>query len=107
MSSKLTYILGKLGAIISQIGFAYLKDIGGDRGDRAFIGRLFLILAFFMLTGVFSTLLIEETKGRSLEGELSFVFLPQALKSDDVRTIATQIYRVNRRMVLSQVAPAP
>ncbi|KAF8596750.1 phosphate transporter [Ceratobasidium sp. AG-I] len=56
---------GKLGAIISQIGFAFMKDIGGR--DGAFIGHLFQILAFFMLTGVFSTLLIEETKGRTLE----------------------------------------
>ena len=49
-----------------------MKDIGGRNG--AFIGHLFQILAFFMLTGIFSTLLIEETKGRTLEGQFSSGF---------------------------------
>ncbi|KAI9460368.1 phosphate transporter [Russula earlei] len=55
---------GKLGAVISQVGFARLKDIGGP---NKFLGHIFEILAFFMLTGIFSTLLIPETKGRTLE----------------------------------------
>lgn len=58
---------GKLGAIIAQVGFARLKDIGGT---NAFIGHILEIFAFFMLTGLFATTLIEETKGRTLE-ELS------------------------------------
>lgn len=58
---------GKLGAIVAQVGFARLKDIGGP---SQFIKHILEIFALFMLTGIFSTLLIEETKGRSLE-ELS------------------------------------
>ncbi|CAA7267758.1 unnamed protein product [Cyclocybe aegerita] len=58
---------GKLGAIVAQVGFSQLKDIGGR--DQ-FVGHILKIFAFFMLTGVFSTLLLPETKKRSLE-ELS------------------------------------
>jgi len=61
---------GKLGAIIAQVGFARLIDIGGPTGGNAFLKHILEIFAFFMLTGIFSTLLIPETKQRSLE-ELS------------------------------------
>ncbi|KAG1875500.1 major facilitator superfamily domain-containing protein [Suillus subalutaceus] len=55
---------GKLGAIVAQVGFARLVNIGGT---GAFIGHIMEIFAFFMFTGIFSTLLIPETKQRSLE----------------------------------------
>jgi len=55
---------GKLGAIVAQVGFARLKDIGGP---NRFVQHILEIFAFFMLTGVFSTMLIPETKGRTLE----------------------------------------
>jgi len=55
---------GKLGAICAQGGFGLLKDIGGS---NMFINHILEIFAFFMLTGIFSTLLIPETMGRSLE----------------------------------------
>ncbi|OZJ05822.1 hypothetical protein BZG36_00955 [Bifiguratus adelaidae] len=58
---------GKLGAVIAQIGFGMLKDIGGPSGSGAFVDKLLCIFAAFMLSGCFSTLLIPETKGRSLE----------------------------------------
>jgi PHS family inorganic phosphate transporter-like MFS transporter len=58
---------GKLGAIVAQVGFAQLKDIGGT---NKFVKHILEIFAFFMLTGIFSTLLLPETKGKSLE-ELS------------------------------------
>ncbi|KAJ8072571.1 hypothetical protein AAF712_009393 [Marasmius tenuissimus] len=58
---------GKLGAIVAQVGFARLKDIGGK---NKFVKHILEIFALFMLTGIFSTLLIPETKGKSLE-ELS------------------------------------
>jgi PHS family inorganic phosphate transporter-like MFS transporter len=58
---------GKLGAIVAQVGFASLRNIGGT---NAFVGHILEIFAFFMLTGIFSTLLIPETKGKTLE-ELS------------------------------------
>lgn len=55
---------GKLGAVISQVGFAQMANIGGT---NKFVKHIIEILAFFMLTGVFSTLLIKETKQQSLE----------------------------------------
>jgi len=58
---------GKLGAILAQVGFARLKDIGGT---NAFVKHILQIFAFFMLTGIASTLLLPETKGKTLE-ELS------------------------------------
>lgn len=58
---------GKLGAIVAQVGFAQLKDIGGT---NQFVKHILEIFALFMLTGIFSTLLLPETKGKSLE-ELS------------------------------------
>jgi len=58
---------GKLGAVVAQVGFARMKDIGGK---NHFVQHILEIFAFFMLTGIFSTLLLPETKGKSLE-ELS------------------------------------
>ncbi|PPQ69014.1 hypothetical protein CVT24_000089 [Panaeolus cyanescens] len=58
---------GKLGAIVAQAGFSNLKDIGGA---NKFVKHILEIFAFFMLTGIFSTLLLPETKGKTLE-ELS------------------------------------
>jgi len=58
---------GKLGAVVAQVGFARLKNIGGP---NAFVGHILEIFALFMLTGIFSTLLLPETKNKSLE-ELS------------------------------------
>src|SRR6266436_4087298 len=55
---------GKLGAVVAQVGFARMKDIGGP---NQFIKHILEIFAFFMLTGIFSTLLIPETMGRTLE----------------------------------------
>ncbi|KAF9496828.1 MFS general substrate transporter [Pleurotus eryngii] len=55
---------GKLGAIIAQVAFVWLKDVGGK--DQ-FIEHIFEIFAFFMLTGIFSTLLLPETRNRTLE----------------------------------------
>ncbi|BGP08206.1 Inorganic phosphate transporter PHO84 [Rhodotorula toruloides] len=58
---------GKFGAIIAQIMAFKLKDRGGK---NAFVPHILEIFALFMLTGVFSTLLLPETKGKTLE-ELS------------------------------------
>jgi PHS family inorganic phosphate transporter-like MFS transporter len=55
---------GKFGAIVAQVGFAKLVNIGGT---NKFINHIMEIFALFMLTGIFSTLLIPETKQRSLE----------------------------------------
>jgi len=58
---------GKLGAIISQVGFLKLKDIGGN---NQFVNHLFKIFGLFTFIGFLFTFLIPETKGLSLE-ELS------------------------------------
>jgi len=55
---------GKFGAIIAQVGFARLQNKGGP---GAFIKHILEIFALFMLTGIFSTLLLPETKNQTLE----------------------------------------
>ncbi|KZO99325.1 MFS general substrate transporter [Calocera viscosa TUFC12733] len=58
---------GKFGAVIAQIIFSRLQDLGGAPGSGNWIGHILEIFAFFMLTGVFSTLLLPETKRKTLE----------------------------------------
>jgi PHS family inorganic phosphate transporter-like MFS transporter len=58
---------GKLGAIVAQVGFSQMKDIGGK---GAFIPELIIIFAAFMFLGFLFTFFIPETAGKSLE-ELS------------------------------------
>ncbi|OCF55548.1 phosphate:H+ symporter [Kwoniella mangroviensis CBS 10435] len=55
---------GKLGAIVAQVGFSRLVNKGGK---NHFLKHILEIFALFMLTGVFSTMLLPETKGRTLE----------------------------------------
>jgi len=55
---------GKLGAIVAQVGFSNMKDIGGP---NAFMDKLLIIFAAFMLLGFAVTFFIPETKGKSLE----------------------------------------
>ncbi|KAI8365517.1 phosphate:H+ symporter [Blakeslea trispora] len=73
---------GKVGSIIAQVGFGLLKDIGGP---NAWIDHLLEIFAFFMLTGLVSSFLIPETKGKSLE-ELSGELPPrEKVETDQVK----------------------
>jgi len=58
---------GKTGAVVAQVGFARLVNIGGT---NKFVKHILEIFAFFMLTGIFSTMLLPETKQKTLE-ELS------------------------------------
>ncbi|KAG9293482.1 hypothetical protein G9A89_009206 [Geosiphon pyriformis] len=70
--------IGKLGAILAQFGFSRMKSIGGTQLDHkgpfnennAFVDKLLLMCAAFMVLGFGFTFLIPETKGKSLE-ELS------------------------------------
>ncbi|PCH42215.1 phosphate transporter [Wolfiporia cocos MD-104 SS10] len=55
---------GKIGAVVAQVVFQWLKDVGGT---NAFIGHILQIFGFFMLTGVVSTMLIPETNQKTLE----------------------------------------
>ncbi|KAF9418663.1 Inorganic phosphate transporter pho84 [Podila epigama] len=59
--------MGKLGAIVAQVGFSSLKDIGGK---NEFIPQLLQIFALFMFIGLLFTYFVPETKGKTLE-ELS------------------------------------
>ncbi|EMD33996.1 hypothetical protein CERSUDRAFT_159380 [Gelatoporia subvermispora B] len=55
---------GKLGAVLAQIAFQWLKDIGGE---NMWIGHIMQIFGALMITAIFSTLLIPETKQKTLE----------------------------------------
>ncbi|KAJ7203130.1 phosphate permease [Mycena pura] len=56
---------GKLGAIVAQLMFNSLVDPVNN--PKKFLDHSFEILALFMLIGLFSTMLVPETMGKSLE----------------------------------------
>ncbi|KAJ5633272.1 phosphate:H+ symporter [Penicillium lividum] len=60
---------GKIGAIIAQCVFGPLVNKGAAKGDTSgpWLNHVMQIFALFMLCGVFTTLLIPETKRQSLE----------------------------------------
>ncbi|CEG76208.1 Putative Phosphate:H symporter [Rhizopus microsporus] len=74
---------GKVGSIIAQVGFGLLKDIGGP---NKWINHLLQVFALFMLTGVFSSFLIPETKGKTLE-ELSGELPPRQNTDEQVKGV--------------------
>ncbi|EIW57720.1 inorganic phosphate transporter [Trametes versicolor FP-101664 SS1] len=55
---------GKFGAVVAQLAFQWLKDVGGP---NKFLDHILEIFAFFMFTGILSTLLIPETNQKTLE----------------------------------------
>jgi PHS family inorganic phosphate transporter-like MFS transporter len=57
--------IGKLGAIISQVGFFQLKDYGGVK--NAGIPMIIEIFFGFMVVGFLLTFLLPETRGKTLE----------------------------------------
>jgi len=81
---------GKLGAIVAQVGFARLKDIGGT---NVFVKHILELFAFFMLTGIFSTLLLPETKGLTLE-ELSHEPQEGFVKGTQIKWITLTLLRL-------------
>ena len=58
---------GKAGAILAAHGFSIMKDYGGEKGSSHFVPYLFGIFAIFMAVGFVFTVLVPETKGKSLE----------------------------------------
>jgi PHS family inorganic phosphate transporter-like MFS transporter len=81
---------GKLGAIVAQVGFSRLKDIGGS---NAWLDHILEIFAFFMLTGIFSTLLLPETKGLSLE-DLSHEDQSHFVRDSGIPPVSEEIARI-------------
>ncbi|KAF9914866.1 Inorganic phosphate transporter pho84 [Linnemannia zychae] len=57
--------MGKLGAIVAQIGFSELKDRNGVKNSG--IPQLLQIFALFMFVGLLFTYFVPETKGKTLE----------------------------------------
>ncbi|KAI0671903.1 inorganic phosphate transporter [Trametes maxima] len=55
---------GKFGAVVAQLAFQWLKDVGGP---NRFLDHILEIFAFFMFTGILSTMLIPETNQKTLE----------------------------------------
>nr|ODN89126.1 phosphate:H+ symporter [Cryptococcus depauperatus CBS 7841] len=76
---------GKLGAIVAQVGFSRMIDIGGK---GKFLPHILEIFAFFMLTGVLSTLLLPETMNRSLE-DLSHEDQENFVKDSNIPAVQT------------------
>lgn len=62
---------GKMGAILAQCVIGPLKDIGGAPGSSNWLNHVMQIFAGFMFCGIFTTLLLPETKRKTLE-ELSY-----------------------------------
>ncbi len=63
---------GKVGAIIAQVVFGPLRTRGAKPGATGaaaspWINHILQIFALFMLLGIFTTLLIPETKRKTLE----------------------------------------
>ncbi|KAE8553844.1 acid phosphatase pho5 [Talaromyces marneffei ATCC 18224] len=86
-SHGLSAASGKVGAIIAQCVFGPLIHRGAPAGssDTPWLNHVMQIFALFMLCGVFTTLLIPETKRKSLE-ELS----GENLYWDSTPTLANQ-----------------
>lgn len=58
---------GKLGAIIAAQFFPTLVDFGGKPKSNHFMGPTLIILGSLCFLGILFTMLLPETKGRSLE----------------------------------------
>jgi len=68
-SHGLSAASGKVGAIIAQVVFGPLRTKGAPPGSNAspWLNHVMQIFALFMLCGIFTTLLIPETKRKTLE----------------------------------------
>ncbi|KAJ1916747.1 hypothetical protein H4219_003617 [Mycoemilia scoparia] len=88
--------MGKLGAIISQVGFFQLKDRGGK---NAFIPQLIQIFALFMFIGLVFTWFIPETKGKTLEelsGEFDDDYTPEQTPLEDYQATPEYVQQAAR-----------
>jgi MFS transporter, PHS family, inorganic phosphate transporter len=70
-SHGISAAFGKLGSIIGQAAIAPLREVGGTPTNAdPWMDHVIQLYALFMLLGCGTTLLIKETKGKTLE-ELS------------------------------------
>ncbi|KAG8885763.1 Inorganic phosphate transporter pho84 [Tulasnella sp. 332] len=78
---------GKLGAVLAQVMFTLLLgQADGEDVENKQVKTILVILGFIMLTGIGSTMLLPETKGRTLEDlaneqEETDVYLEEASRS--------------------------
>lgn len=68
-SHGLSAASGKLGAIVAQVVIGPLRGRGAPKGssDSPWLNHVMQIFAFFMFCGIFTTMLIPETKRKTLE----------------------------------------
>lgn len=68
-SHGLSAASGKVGAIVAQVVFGPLRNKGAPPGTNTspWLNHIMQIFALFMLCGIFTTLLIPETKRKTLE----------------------------------------
>ncbi|KAI0366262.1 inorganic phosphate transporter [Pilatotrama ljubarskyi] len=76
---------GKFGAVVAQLAFQWLKDVGGP---NQFLDHILEIFAFFMFTGVLSTMLIPETNQKTLE------VLSNESQDDFIQPVPTSEYEM-------------
>jgi PHS family inorganic phosphate transporter-like MFS transporter len=87
--------MGKLGAIVSQLGFFQLKNVGGKNAGIPLIIQIF---SGFMILGLLFTFLLPETKGKTLEelsGEHHELNVPIKQKENDQENDQIQTNNVN------------
>jgi len=58
---------GKVGAVVAQVAFTPLSNRDATDTSRPWLNRVMQIFALFMLCGIFTSLLIPETKRKTLE----------------------------------------
>lgn len=85
---------GKLGAIISQVGFFQLKDHGGKNKGIPLILQIF---SGFMILGFLVTFLIPETKGKTLEELSGEDELDEEENSAELESLPTQKDAINEK----------
>ncbi|KAG9004300.1 Inorganic phosphate transporter pho84 [Tulasnella sp. JGI-2019a] len=92
---------GKLGAVLAQVMFTLLLGAADSKDDEnKQVKTILITLGFFMLTGIWSTLLLPETKGRTLEDlsneqEETNVYLQETFSVVDIEQPSTSTSRTN------------
>jgi PHS family inorganic phosphate transporter-like MFS transporter len=95
---------GKIGAIIAQVLIGPLRTRGASPGssDSPWLNHVMQIYSAFMFAGIFTTLLIPETKRKTLEqlaGEVEGTpeFDPENVRAKDVEKAEVLVQGVEKR----------